>query len=289
MNEPDLRELLSAYLDAELPAGDHARVEEALAKDESLRAELDALRSVDALFRADAQAASAPDVLADRVRASLAQAQGTAGKSGRIAPFPSWRVSAPLAAAAGLVAAFGLAWQFSGDGSDRYQVADAPQLGRQVEPEVGTMMMRSVEEPPAAPMAEADLEVAEGAAVAMSEAHRMAAPSVDSASDAFAGDATEVGEGPQVMSLQPLAAEPPVVQQMGELQFHLGDGRWIQEGYAGESLTPMPREDARWLAFTEAGPMRALRALPERIVVQVNEEWAEIEALPGSITTGPLE
>jgi len=283
MNEPDTHALLSAYLDDELAAADRARVEEALAADASLRAELESLRSVDALFRPDAAPVAAPPELAKRVRAALRHEQDSAQPRDTESPRARWRFAAPLAAAAGVLVAFGLAWQFSGEPRDTLYLADAPVadspvLERADEMGQAVTMLQAPGSPPppAAPPAADALEmVGEGAAL-MSRpeemAMRSASPMLEAATSADADDSAS-----------------PLVRMVGEMRYHLEDGRWTPQGYAGEAAPPLPRDDARWLSLTAEAPMLALRTWEEPVLVLIDGGWFEVEAMPGSIGAGPLE
>ncbi|NBB96144.1 MAG: hypothetical protein GVY16_10460 [Planctomycetes bacterium] len=116
MNGNDtIREQLSAYLDGELTADEAARVERAVAEDESLAEELQQLRATRDLLKGLARA-SAPEGFAERIAAQAGQRQ-----RGATSPTAGPRWIRYAGAAAVLVAAIGLGvlvsqmWLTTGD------------------------------------------------------------------------------------------------------------------------------------------------------------------------------
>ncbi|GAB3279473.1 anti-sigma factor family protein [Parahaliea aestuarii] len=116
MTTQDL-ELLSQYLDGELAAGEVAHLEQRLAKEAPLAAELRRLRQAD-----DAVKAFVEQGAAGPVPSHIAELLAPVSQSARVIPFPSRRGRAAVgfAIAASLVAAVGLVlapqWQQAGNG-----------------------------------------------------------------------------------------------------------------------------------------------------------------------------
>ncbi|WP_116365821.1 anti-sigma factor family protein [Parahaliea mediterranea] len=116
MTTQDL-ELLSQYLDGELPAGDVARLEQRLAQEAPLAAELRRLKQADDAVRAFAEQGAAGGV-----PSHVAELLAPVSQSARVIPFPSRRGRAAVgfAIAASLVASVGLVlapqWQAGDDG-----------------------------------------------------------------------------------------------------------------------------------------------------------------------------
>ena len=320
MSEPDTRDLLSAYMDDELGVEDRARVESALAADPSLQAELDAIRSVDALFRDASATTPAPAELSDRVRSALAdtdsQQQGEQAPTGQesggnvttlMGRRPRWRLMTPLAAAAGLLVALGLAWQFSGDSPTRIQLADAPELAT-------SMRMESAMSDSAISDSAADFSHEEGEIMTLGavpppapaqasppmEAHDAPGAFADEGRMALKAAPSPVAEESMTMALPAPDSAPmllrsevaPEIRVVGEFAYRMNEGRWTPEEYTGEPLTLLNRDDARWRALTTEEPLSAMRLWVEPIVVSIEGEWFEIAPIPpvsDSIDPRPLE
>ena len=108
----EIKELLTEYLDGELPAGDAASVEEHAAECEACRAELEALRQTSALLKSLPRA-DAPAGLAQNVAASLDR-QITARR--RAAALRWMHVGGWLSAAAAIIIMINLApWESPSD------------------------------------------------------------------------------------------------------------------------------------------------------------------------------
>ncbi len=102
MDTDDIREELSPLLDDELEPEQRRILEERIEADPEARAELDALRRVDQLYRSLSPMA-APEGFADDVRARIEAAQRPAALHRRV-----WRIALPIAAAAALLIVAGI-------------------------------------------------------------------------------------------------------------------------------------------------------------------------------------
>lgn len=258
------REALSAYLDGELPAAERLAVERALAADEALRAEFEALRAVDGLFRA-AGRAEAPAHLEESVRRAVHSPVTPMPAHGRV----RWlRYAAPSVLAASALLVAGLAW--------RLQLEDTPPA-METAPAMAPMAdeMRSAPEPPPP--------------TAMMQRMSVAADAPSAGEDALgAGEVTVMASPPPPPAVMMESAAPAVVEAEG-ITLALREGRWVCVDYADEPLEPLARDDAAWDAFTAPEGRAVLRALEEPIVLRVDGAWRLVAALVDSTLPAPLE
>jgi hypothetical protein len=303
----DIREDLAAYLDGELGEAARARVDARLAGDAALRAELNALREIDALYRA-LPLVNAPEDFDARLRDRLDD-ERTAAEPIRLSTrrrHERQRRVWPMLAAAALVATMAglyVPYFFSGP-PERFDVAtsqQAPGLAREDTAADGVVYefeVREFAEPapspatPERPRPESaartmtpdtreDLQALgylQDEAAVIQEALPFPPTSAKAGAEIAADPATTA---PMAEAMQAPAVEtPPAPEVSAEpvtpraRTFAPVGGIHIQSGYAGEAYT---RIDARATVLEEARAadtaLRALLAAGATVLFEVKGQW----------------
>lgn len=292
----EMREDFSALLDGELSAEEREALEARLGDSaESLR-ELEAFRRVDALYRG----LDEPEVPAD-FEARLQEA--IHGPKASVTPWSGgaqqWRI--PLALAAGVLMVLSLSIGIQTLKPEPIRIA-------KTEPAADTALMAQAESAPARGRMEgfeADAAVSaapptpepsENVAGLSAESRQRADDFADSVEDRDMQQAAKSAEEKEEGSGQPadevqnapeestmrkqsavaadVMAEAPAEAAAAQQTFSLKEDVWVQDGYAEQTTTPLPRSDERLIGFADALPaIDDYLADPRARIFQVNGVW----------------
>lgn len=290
----EMREDFSALLDGELSAEERETLEARLGdSSESLR-ELEALRRVDALYRG----LDRPEVPAN-FEARLHEALH--GRKAAAMPWSGgaqrWRM--PLALAAGALIVFSLSVGIQALKPEPMRIAKTEPtadtaLMAQAEAEPARGRLETFEADAAAPAApEASLGTADIAAESRQtsddfadaagnrEVQRAARPAeakeeAQELEDAANAPAAAAMRKQSAAAADELAEVSAAVQQT----FSLVEEVWVQDGYAEQATTPLPREDERLGALTETLPaLDEYLADPRARIFEINGVWYRLAAM----------